>query len=443
MTLPQIEMVPLSKIKDNPWRDKKRNPINPENVAHIQDSIIRTGEFWVGVYGRKVAGGYVELAFGHQRTDAAKAVDTGDAIEAAKHAGLKAIPVAIRDFTDGDMLVRMVCENTRGELPVVLEAVSAAVRALAEGKIELATPDPKTNDSAIRYAPSFVPGRASSVTSEATHAYTASTLAKFLGGIYTKAGTRDGQVQASNSVVAALGILELEERKVAGFSSKTYADQPISKIIPMVSEIKKRTEEVQERRGKSAEEINKLREEQLAMQKKMQADAKKADEEHKALLKKLADATRAENDKKADELKAKLKSEDKRAQEKEVLNKLRAAELEEKLEKKRAWEAEQRQQDQYQPLRRDVENFIGRYEMKITERNPEREEVKALNRTLTGGVRLTPADRARAQRAVRDYASWLYDWVLPQLAPELKSAQKRTVEERKATQPKPKTKGGA
>ena len=126
-----------------------------------------------------------------------------------------------------------------------------------------------------------------------------------------------------------------------------------------------------------------------------------------------------------------------------MLNKLRAAELEEKLEKKKAWEAEQRQQDAYLPLRRDVENFIKRYETKITESNPEREEVKALNRSLAGGIKLKPEDRTRAQRAVRDYANWLYDWVLPQLAPELKAEQKRAVEARKAAQPKTKGKGGA
>ena len=182
MTLPEIEMVPLSKIKDNPWRDKKRNPIKPEKVEQISESIVTTGEFWVGVYGRRV-GDFVELAFGHHRADAAKAVGTGDVIEAAKAAGLKSIPVAIREFTDGEMLMRMTRENMRGELPVVLEAVSAAVRALAEGKIEIPAPDPKTNDSVIRYAPSFVPGRKPSGTSEVPHPYTADTLAQTLGGV--------------------------------------------------------------------------------------------------------------------------------------------------------------------------------------------------------------------------------------------------------------------
>ena len=263
MKLPEIEMVPLNKIKDNPWRDKKRNPISPEKVEQIAESIISTGEFWIGVYGRKVVGGFVELAFGHHRADAAKAVDTGDVIEAAKHAGLKSIPVAIREFTDGEMLMRMTRENLRGELPVVLEAVSAAVRALGEGKIEVPAPE-RTNPENIRYAPSFVPGKKTTVTSESTVAYTATTLARFLGGIYLKPGGREGQVQASNSVTAALGILELEERKITGFSDKAYNGRSIREIIPMVSDIKKRTEEAQQkRRGKSAEEQAKIRQQQL------------------------------------------------------------------------------------------------------------------------------------------------------------------------------------
>src|ERR1039458_1020421 len=157
--LPTIEMVPLSKLRPNPWRDFKRNPIVPEKVEQIVESIVATGEFWVGCYGRKMTDDTVQLAFGHTRAEAAKFIDTGDVIEAAKSAGLKKIPVAIKEFTDGEMLMRMTRENLRGELPVVLEAVSAAVRALAEGKIEIKDPDPKTRKDYVMYAPSYVPGK--------------------------------------------------------------------------------------------------------------------------------------------------------------------------------------------------------------------------------------------------------------------------------------------
>src|SRR5665213_1095522 len=103
MSLPEIVMVPLNKLKDNPWRDKKRNPIDPDKVEQIAESIVSTGEFWIGVYGRRVAEGFVELAFGHHRADAATAIDTGAVVAAAFAAGLKSIPVALKDFTDGEM----------------------------------------------------------------------------------------------------------------------------------------------------------------------------------------------------------------------------------------------------------------------------------------------------------------------------------------------------
>ena len=152
----ETRLVPLSKIRDNPWRDRVRNPIDPERVEAIGTSISKTSKYWLGTYGREVKGDFIELAFGHHRYEAAKAQ------------GLTEIPITIEPFTDGEMLVWMAQENVRGELPVVIEAVSAAVRALGEGKIQIEAPDSKTNLNAIRYAPSFIAGKAS-VTTVVTH----------------------------------------------------------------------------------------------------------------------------------------------------------------------------------------------------------------------------------------------------------------------------------
>ena len=431
MSLPEIVLVPLNKIRPNPWRDFKRNPIDPDKVEQLTESIKATGEFWVGVYGRKVAGGFVELAFGHNRLEAAKAVDTGDAIEAAKAAGLKAIPVALREFTDGEMLMRMTRENLRGELPVVLEAVSAAVRALAEGKIEIPAPDPSTRKDAIRYAPSFVPGRPDN--SELSRSYTVATVAKFLGGVYINSGSR-GQAQPSNSVVAALGILELEEKKIEGFSQRTYADKPIREIIPMVSDIKQRHIIQVERRDKTAAEIAKMNVERLEAQAKAKADEKKAEEDHKALVKKLADAQREENLRKTDALAKQIKENDARAKEKEVLNKVRMAELDAQLKAKKEWEAQQVVQDAYLPIRRDVETLITRWETKVNEHDAEREQVKALAKLKA----LRPEDRLRLRKAAVAVADHYSDWVAAQFAPlptvkaELKEMKKREVAKRKS-----------
>ena len=64
----------LSKIKDNPYRDKKENPIDKDRVETLAESITTTKEFWKGVYGRELENGIVELAFGHHRLDAARMV---------------------------------------------------------------------------------------------------------------------------------------------------------------------------------------------------------------------------------------------------------------------------------------------------------------------------------------------------------------------------------
>jgi ParB-like chromosome segregation protein Spo0J len=106
----KTKMVPLNKIKDNPWRDRVRNPIDADRVEAIAVSIGKT-KYWMGTYGRELPDGTVQLAFGHHR------------VEGAKAQGLKEIPIIIEDFTDGEMLVWMAQENVRGEVPVVLEAV--------------------------------------------------------------------------------------------------------------------------------------------------------------------------------------------------------------------------------------------------------------------------------------------------------------------------------
>jgi hypothetical protein len=70
------------------------------------------------------------------------------------------------------------------KLLLVTIAISAAVRALAEGKLEIEPLDPKTNTQHIRYAPSFIPGKKPSSPTVGEHPYTLKTLVKALGGNY-------------------------------------------------------------------------------------------------------------------------------------------------------------------------------------------------------------------------------------------------------------------
>jgi hypothetical protein len=168
----------------------------------------------------------------------------------------------------------------------------------------------------------------------------------------------------------------------------------------------------------------------MAAQKKAKEDEKAAEVEHKALVQKLADAKREENNRKADALAAQIKEADTRAKDKEALNKVRRAELDAQLEAKKLWEAEQRSQDAYMPIRRDVEAMIGKLETMVSERNPLREQVKS----LVNCKRVKPQDLVRLRVAAVAVADWFNDWVAPQFAPEMKGAQKVAVMKRKAAQ---------
>lgn len=398
-----LKMVPLSCIKDNPYRDKKRNPVDKDRVDQLKESIGTTG-FWKGVYGRE-ANGWIEIAFGHTRVDAARAV------------GLKEIPIEIENLTDSDMLMRMTRENLRGELLVTLEAVSAAVKALSDGVIEIAAPDPKTRKDTLRYAPSFVPGKLS-VTPGATHPYTADGLARFLGGAYIRP---TGHAQPS--VLAALGILEMEERKVTGFSERTLKVSTedgsrylgAKAIIQIVSDVKQREVKVIERREKTAEEARAFDAEQRRIQAARKAEEAKAEAERKVLVKQLADAKKEEDDKRAKEIKEKLAKAEEYAVEKALDIEVRQAELTAKVEQKKKEEAEARKEDAYVSIRREVERILHKLDgSTATSREALAAEVKALVRQP-----LNNQDRERLRQAALTMGAFYADWVAMQFLPPL------------------------
>jgi ParB-like chromosome segregation protein Spo0J len=88
---------------------------NPAKLEALQHSIEGVG-LWEGIIGRRV-GNRVQLDFGHHR------------IEAARRAGLTAIPIIIRDLNDEDMLRFLGRENLEdynADFLVMLETWEAA-----------------------------------------------------------------------------------------------------------------------------------------------------------------------------------------------------------------------------------------------------------------------------------------------------------------------------
>ena len=388
------KLIPLKLIKDNPHRDKKRNPIDKEKVEHLVESIGTTG-FWKGVYGRETEDGFVEIAFGHNR------------VEAARAAGLKEIPVEIEKLTDSDMLMRMTRENLRGELLVALEAVSAAVKAYGAGTVQFETLDPKTRKDALRYAPSYVPG---SVTSDVTHPYTVDGLARFIGGTYIRP---DGHAQ--ELVRAALGILEMEERKVRGFSEKilqTSGAGPDGKyvgakrVIQIVSGIKRQEIKAQERAEKSAEEIRMADEAARELQQKQKDDAAKEKKEHDDLIRRRYEAQAEKNAAEAKRISAELLKKAEAAEAKAEADKEKLKALEADVEAKREAAKEQRKADEYLPIRRETDRIIH-----ILERRDLEEDMKALARRP-----MSLKDRQRVWEAIDNLSGWLSGWAAAQFS---------------------------
>jgi ParB-like nuclease domain len=387
----ETRLVPLSKIKDNPWRDRVRNPIDADRVEAIGISISKTKKYWLGTYGREVKGGFVELAFGHHRYEAAKAQ------------GLKEIPIIIEPFTDGEMLVWMAQENVRGELPVVIEAVSAAVKALGEGKIEIDAPDPKTKTSFIRHAPSFIAGKVSSTT-VVDHPYTAYSVARYLGYVKKASNT------AKDSVQAALGILERAEitsleggkegTKKALEVEKQFSKKTVNEAIKDLSAIKQREVTSKIHAEQSAEEIRKA-DEALRIQQQKQRDREaKEKADHDELLRKQLEAVANEKKEEAKRLKQKMQEAAKTKEAKDEADKAKQAQLEEDVEAAKKAAEEQRKEDEYIPHRKEADRIIH-----ILERRDLTEDLKALSRRP-----LTLKDKERVWEAIDGHAAWLSSW---------------------------------
>jgi hypothetical protein len=306
-----------------------------------------------------------------------------------------------------------------------LEVVEAAVKAMATGDINLDIPSIKTRKDAIRYAPSFVTGKVSDALG-ASHPYTADGVASLLGGAYLR---KNGQ--AAHTVAAALGVLELEERKVKGFSEeilhvKTGAGPDgkyvgAKQIIAVIADIKQREVKAQERAEKSAEEIRAEEAKQQAMQAQIREREAKEQKEHDELLRKQMEALVEENAKEAKRLQQIIKDKAIAAEAKAEADKTKLKALDATLEAKKEAAQEQRKVDEYLPIRREADRIIH-----ILERRDLEEDVKALSRRP-----LNAQDRERVRQAALTLGTWYAEWVATRFLPPTSPRKRVTTKEKK------------
>lgn len=211
----------ILKFKDilpNPNRDLINNPLNPDKVNELVDSINETG-FWDNVVVRLRAKDHrPECAYGHTR------------IAAAIKVGLIEGDFIVKDLGDEMMIKIMGRENSdtyKYSVLALLEKVRAVVIGLADGRVKPFVINDKTDPSVICYAPSFIPGEPSSLSGgklppqEVERAkklrYTAAHIAHFLG-MSIKYGTQfkpDNNFKAAFSALRAIqnGLMCNEEVK--------------------------------------------------------------------------------------------------------------------------------------------------------------------------------------------------------------------------------------
>jgi hypothetical protein len=420
----------LKDVQNNPFRDLKGNPLIEAKIEELVNSIKISG-YWDNCIAVKRGDNYC-LAYGHHR------------LEAAKRAKLTEADFIIKDLDDAMLIKIMDLENreTYASSPAsLIEAVKAVVNALAEGSIPAFEIDSKTSEDRRRYAPSYVPYNAcSGEDKDITKAYTASNIAQFLGRTMAKGKGEGEGDRPAKAIVAALDFLCLKELGKINNSVLVKDDRPISatKLVEITSEIKQRHVAEVVRRGKTQAELAVEREKQLALQAKIKAQEKAADTERKALLQKIANADRAENEKKAEAERARLKKQQEESRNTEERNRIAMQALEAKVAQIKAWEASQRLEDAYAPIRRDVQTLISRWETKVSENDAEREQVKALAKRKD----LRPEDRLRLRKAAVAVADHYSDWVAPQFAPlptgkaELKAMAKKEKSKRAAEKEK-------
>lgn len=171
-------------IKPNPFRNIDRYPYDEDKIIALRESLRSTG-FWDNVVARLTPEGKPEIAYGHHRLMALR----------EEFGPSHKVQLIIRPLSDDAMLKIMARENQQEwatNALVEMETVAAVVKAFADGRIELAPVNQKASAHHLRYAPSYILGaKPDALRVPAMHAYTAESIAKFIGWTEPKGGAQD------------------------------------------------------------------------------------------------------------------------------------------------------------------------------------------------------------------------------------------------------------
>lgn len=248
-----MTLVAIKDLRANPYRRIERYPIKPEKVDALCESF-RTTSYWDNIVGRQ-AKGTVQIAYGHHRLEALKAV----------YRPTDKVQVITRDLSDEEMLQIMARENLEvfgTSSAVEQETVRAVVEAAAKGTIKLEEPPADTHKPNLRYAPSFVPGQ--ELAGGAGVAYTTQSIGKFLGWLQA-----DGDPQ--RKVLYSLQALELiEEGRLEESVFDGLTSAQAQRVVEKYRQIRKRELQAARADMERAEQKRRAAEERSRRQKEEQ-----------------------------------------------------------------------------------------------------------------------------------------------------------------------------
>ena len=229
-----------------------------------------------------------------------------------------------------------------------------------------------------------------------------------------------------------MNALELKERGHFSDSlliskDRTGAKKPITtnELLKITSDIKRDVVRIETRKEKTKEEIAALDREARAIEAERKAREKAIEEKEEQLLKEMKEARKAEDEKKAQEIQDRIKAANEAAKKKDEDDVVKLLDLEVKINERKEKEVEQRKEDLYVPIRKEVDRIVH-----LLERRDEEEELKALSRK---GI--NPGDRERVRQAAMKKGSWftdvIQDMFLPPISVNKKLSEYRSREESK------------
>ncbi len=193
-----------------------------------------------------------------------------------------------------------------------------------------------------------------------------------------------------------------------------------------VSDIKQREAKVAARTEEAKKAAAEFDKQQRAIQAQLKAVADKAAEDRAKLVAELAKAKVEENKPKVEAIKEKIAEKEQYKVEKELDLKVRAAELDKKVELRKAQEAEAKKEDAYLPIKREAERILHKLEGDTaTTKEALVAEIKSLARQP-----LNNTDRERLRQAALNYGTWYCEWAAQQFLPPFSSGGKKLNEYR-------------